>query len=113
MNRIIILLSATLFVMSCSSSTVIRTTDPDARIYVDGEYLGNGEVYYTDQKVAFSKNDVMIRKEGCEAQYHDFRRSQEGDIGAIVGGIFFTVPFLWATEYKNYREYEYACVEEI
>lgn len=113
MKRTITLVFCTLFVMSCSSSTLISTTDPDARIYVDGEYLGNGEAYYTDQKVAFSKNEVTIRKDGCEPQYHEFRRSERADIGAIVGGLFFTVPFLWATEYKNFREYEYACDAQI
>ncbi|HJN95081.1 MAG TPA: hypothetical protein QGF41_05150 [Gammaproteobacteria bacterium] len=37
-----ILILAILFTTACSSSTVIRSSDPDARIYVNGEYLGTG-----------------------------------------------------------------------
>ena len=71
--------------------------------------MGTGEAYYTDEKVAFSRNKVEIRKDGCRSDYHSFRRSEEADLGAIVGGIFLTVPFLWVTEYKPYRSYEYNC----
>lgn len=106
--RVLILLAAVLCT-ACTSSTVIRSSDPSSRIYVNGEYMGTGEAYYSDEKVAFSRNKVEIRKEGCRTDYHSFRRSEEADIGAIVGGIFLTVPFLWVTEYKPYRNYEYSC----
>ncbi len=106
--RVLILLVAVLS-SACTSSTVIRSTDPESRIYVNGEYIGTGQAHYSDEKVAFSRNEVEIRKEGCRTDYHSFRRSEEADIGAIVGGIFLTVPFLWVTEYKPYRSYEYTC----
>lgn len=104
-----ILLVLVLAVAGCTSSTVIRSSDPDARIYVNGEYLGTGRAVYSDQKVAFSKNLVEIRKEGCAPEHHTFRRSEEADAGAIIGGIFLTIPFLWVTEYKPHRAYEYHC----
>ena len=94
---------------ACSSSTLIRSSDPDARIYVNGEYLGTGQATYTDRKVAFSNNDVVIRKDGCDPANHHFRRNEKPDAGAIVGGILVTVPFLWVTEYKNEHSYEYDC----
>ncbi|MCH7817560.1 MAG: hypothetical protein IIC60_13440 [Proteobacteria bacterium] len=95
---------------ACSSTTVIRSSDPDAQIFVNGEYLGTGRARYTDQKVAFSRNDVELRKEGCRSQYHTFRRSEEADIGAIIGGFLFTVPFLWVTEYKPRHGYDFQCI---
>ncbi len=106
--RIILILAVTLLT-ACTSSTVIRSSDPDARIYVNGEYVGTGHAHYSDEKVAFSRNDVEIRKEGCRPEYYSFRRSEEADLGAIIGGILFTVPYLWVTEYKDYHAYEYNC----
>jgi hypothetical protein len=104
-----ILILAILFTTACSSSTVIRSSDPDARIYVNGEYLGTGRARYSDEKVAFSRNDVEIRKDGCRSDYHSFRRSEEADVGAIIGGIFFTVPSRWGWEYKRRHNYDFQC----
>ncbi len=94
---------------ACSSTTVIRSSDPDARIFVNGEYIGTGQATYTDRKVAFSKNEVELRKEGCESQQHSFARNEKPDGGAIVGGIFVLVPFLWVTQYKDERAYVFEC----
>lgn len=106
--RVIPVLAA-IMLTACSSTTVIKSSDPDARIFVNGEYLGTGQASYTDRKPAFSKNQVTIKKPGCEDQNHEFRRDEDPDFGAIVGGFFFYVPFLWVTEYKDQRGYEFAC----
>ncbi len=94
---------------ACSSTTMIRSSDPEARIYVNGEYIGTGQAAYTDRKVAFSNNDVILRKEGCLPQTYSFRRNEDPDGGAIVGGFMVGVPFLWVTEYKATHAYEYDC----
>ena len=106
--RILLILCA-LLASACTSSTVIRSSDPDSRIYVNGEYLGTGSARYSDQKVAFSRNEVEIRKDGCRPETHSFRRSEEADVGAIIGGFLWTVPFLWVTEYKSRHAYEFHC----
>ena len=97
---------------ACSSTTMIRSSDPDARIYVNGEYIGTGQAAYTDRKVAFSNNEVLIRKDGCAPTTYSFRRNEDPDGGAIVGGFLLTVPFLWVTEYKDEHAYEYVCLTE-
>lgn len=109
--RVIIAL-ALLVSAGCTSSTVIRSSDPDARIYVNGEYLGTGRAHYSDEKVAFSRNEVEIKKDGCQSEHYSFRRNEEADIGAIIGGIFFTIPYLWITEYKDRHNYDYRCESE-
>ena len=106
--RIILILAAALLT-ACSSTTVIRSSDPDARIFVNGEYLGTGEATYTDRKVAFSSNTVTIRKPGCADQHHEFQRNEDPDFGAIISGFFVYVPFLWVTEYKEQRGYDFQC----
>jgi hypothetical protein len=100
---------AVLMLGACSSTTLITSTDPDARIYVNGEYIGTGQASYTDKKVAFSKSNVTFKKTGCSETEHSFRRDEKPDGGAIVGGILVLVPFLWVTEYKPEHNYEFDC----
>ena len=106
--RMLLILSV-LVTSACSSTTVIHASDPDAKIYVNGEYLGRGRAVYTDRKVTFSNNKVEIRKEGCQTDSYSFRRNEDADLGAIIGGIFLTIPYLWVTEYKPQRGYDYEC----
>ncbi len=108
MNNTVLLLAAAT-IAGCTSSTLIKSSDPEARIYVNGEYLGTGEALYSDRKVAFANNDVILRKEGCEPVEHRFRRNEDADVGAIVGGFLVAVPFLWTLEYKEQHAYEFAC----
>ena len=110
--KLLMISLALLTLSACSSTTMIRSSDPEARIYVNGEYIGTGQAAYTDRKVAFSNNDVVLRKEGCQTESYSFRRNEEPDGGAIVGGILFVFPFLWVTEYKDTHAYEYDCVKE-
>ena len=102
-------ISTLILLTACSSTTTIRSSDPEARIYVNGEYVGTGQAEYTDRKVAFSNNKVVLKKEGCLPSNYSFRRNEDPDGGAIVGGILVGVPFLWVTEYKDQHAYEYDC----
>jgi hypothetical protein len=106
--RIILVIAAALLA-ACSSTTVIKSSDPEAKIFVNGEYLGTGQATYTDRKVAFSSNTVTISKPGCADQHHEFQRNEDPDFGAIIGGFLVYVPFLWVTEYKEQRGYDYQC----
>lgn len=110
--RYIITCVSVLLLASCSSTTLITSTDPDARIFVNGEYIGTGEALYTDKKVAFSRTEVTLKKPGCDPTDFSFRRDEKPDGGAIVGGILVLVPFLWVTEYKKEHNYEYDCINE-
>lgn len=54
---------------SCSSTTNIRSTDPNAKIYVDGEFKGTGVATHTDSKTIVSApTQVRIQKEGCQCR---------------------------------------------
>lgn len=94
---------------ACSSTTTISVADPEARIYVNGEYVGTGRGRYSDRKPAFTKQVVMLRKEGCEAQRHSFRRNERPDLGAIVSAYYLALPILWFTQYKKHRAYDFDC----
>lgn len=97
-------------VCACSSGTSIRVSDPDARIYVNGEYVGTGTGHYADRKPAFTRQEVTLRKDGCAEQDHSFRRNERPDLGAIVSAYYLAVPILWVTQYKHRHAYEFDCV---
>jgi hypothetical protein len=96
----------------CSSGTSIRVSEPDARIYVNGEYVGTGKGYYSDRKPAFTKQEVAVRKDGCAEQRYTIRRNEKPDLGAIVSAYYLAVPILWVTQYKDRHAYEFECVQE-
>ncbi len=108
MKRLILLCSLAAL-GACSSGTSIRVSDPAARIYVNGEYVGTGKAHYSDRKLMFTKREVTLRKDGCEAQYYSFRRNERPDLGAIVGAYYLAVPILWVAQYKGEHEYEFVC----
>lgn len=109
MRKLIILLVSLISVLGCSSTTVVRATDPDTRIFIDGEYAGLGQAIHTDQKILGSITDVTFRKNGCDAQQYRFSRNERVDAGAVIGGILFLFPFLWTMKYKPERTYEFRC----
>lgn len=97
------------FLASCSSTTMIRSSDSQAKIYVDGELKGTGAASHTDTKMMGSSTSVRIEKQGCEPAHYSFSRNEEFDVGACVGGAFVLVPFLWIQKYKPERTFEYSC----
>jgi hypothetical protein len=104
-----LILAAAALLAACSSSTTIRVTDPEARIYVDDEYQGMGETHIRDRKLAFTTLDVSVRKDGCEEQNYRIRRNERPDVGAIVFGYYLGVPMLWLSQYKDHHNYEFYC----
>jgi len=97
---------------ACSSGTSIRVSDADARIYVNGEYVGTGKGYYSDRKPAFTKQEVTLSKDGCVDQSYTFRRNERPDLGAIVSAYYLVVPALWFTQYKDHHAYDFECDQE-
>ena len=104
-----LILAAAALLAACSSSTQIRVSDPDARIYIDDEYQGMGETWHSDRKLAFTTLDVSVRKDGCEEQSYRIRRNERPDVGAIVFGYYLGVPMLWLSQYKQRHHYEFYC----
>lgn len=95
---------------ACSSGTHIKISDTDARIYVNGEYVGTGHAYYSDHKPAFTKQVVTLRKDGCDEQSYTMRRNERPDLGAIITAYYLYLPILWVTQYKDHHAYEFECM---
>lgn len=109
MSRFFCIVGLAICVAGCSSSTRIRVSDPDARIYVNGEYVGTGKGLYEDRKPAFTRQEVTLRKDGCLEQTHTFRRNERPDVGAIVSAYYLVLPIFWFTQYKENHIYEFDC----
>lgn len=102
--------------VSCASTTTIQAIDAEddrvdrnVKIYVDGMYKGSGEVVYSDTKILGSSSQVALRKKGCRTQTKTLSRSEQAQVGAIIGGIFFLPLFLWAMGYHPLHTYQFEC----
>ena len=110
MKRLIVLTCAATLA-ACSSGTHIRVSDEDAKIYVNGDYVGTGDGYYSDRRLAFTTQRVTLRRDGCVEQRYAMRRSERPHYGAIISAAAFAVPILWVTKYKGQHDYEFECVD--
>ena len=100
------LLAGTVLFSSCVSSTVIQSVPSAAKVYIDGEPKGTTPYNHSDTKIIGSITSVRLEREGFEPFSTSFSRTEEPDIGAIIGGAFVWFPFLWAMKYKPMRIYE-------
>jgi len=101
------LIFATLIIItSCSSTTYIESSPSGADLYLDGESVGQTPYAMTDTKPMFSCTTLRLEKEGHQTLYNSICRDEEADVGAIIGGFFFAVPFLWSLKYKPNHHYK-------
>jgi hypothetical protein len=106
MKSIYFVLSVFVFLTSCSSKTLIQSSPSGADVYVNNQKKGQTPYKYKDTKIVGSSTDITIKKEG----YDDFNtalvRDERVDVGAIIGGVFLLVPFLWTMQYDKGHYYE-------
>lgn len=91
---------------SCSSTTLIQSYPTDARVYIDGEFVGHTPYWYTDTKIMGSITDIDLVKDGYEPLYTSIQRSERIDVAAVVGGFYLLAPFLWSLRYAPIHNYQ-------
>ena len=101
-----ILLLVTFLFSSCSSSTMIHSIPSGAKVYLDSEYAGTTPCLMENMKISFSKTRVELKEEGYETFITSVTKDEEVNVGAIIGGLFVLVPFLWVMDYKPTHTYE-------
>ena len=84
-----IILSATIFLAGCGSTTMIQSRPDNAKVYLNGEYMGTTPYAHRDTKIVSSTTIVTLEKEGYQTFNTSFSRDEELDVGALIGGIFF------------------------
>lgn len=100
------LLALLILITSCASTTVIKSEPSGAKLYLNGEPVGTTPYKHRDTKIVGSTTSVSLVMDDYETLDTSFSRDEEVDAGAIVGGIFLLVPFLWVMKYKPTHTYE-------
>lgn len=105
-KTIALLLTGSILLTSCASTTLIQSNPSNAKVYLNGEPVGTTPYTHHDTKIVGSTTMVKLEKEGYNPLHTSFSRDEEVDVGAIIGGIFVLVPFLWTMKYKPTHTYE-------
>ncbi len=106
-NKIVFAMLLLVFLSACTSTTLIQSTPPGAKVYINEEPAGYTPLRYADSKILFSSTNFRLEYEGYEPFYVTMIRDEEVDPGPVVAG-FFTggLSWLWALKYKPVRHFE-------
>jgi len=105
-KTISLLLASSVLLASCASTTMVQSNPSGAKVYLNGEPVGTTPYTHRDTKIVGSTTTVKLEKEGYGPLNTSFSRDEEVDVGAIIGGVFVLVPFLWTMKYKPTHTYE-------
>jgi hypothetical protein len=105
MKKIIASSIAFFFLFGCASATVIKSNPPGAKLFLDSSQKGETPYTHQDRSIAGTSRAVTLKMEG----YKDFDgriKRNELDVGALIGGIFLTIPLLWVMRYPSEYTFE-------
>jgi hypothetical protein len=95
------------FVMiGCSSTTLITSDPPGAKLSINGVSVGKTPYTHSDTRIVGSTLMIKLEKDGYEPLNTMISRDERVDVGAIIGGLFVLVPFLWTMQYNPQHSYE-------
>jgi hypothetical protein len=98
----------------CGSTTLIRSVPSGAKVYMDGEIVGETPYDHYDTKIVGSKTSMNLVLDGYEDFNVTLTRNEDLDVGALIGSIFFfPIPLLWIMQYKPLHTYELIPLTEI
>jgi hypothetical protein len=98
-------LALSILFASCSSSTMIQSSPSKAKVYIDGSLVGETPYLHTDSKIVGSSMVVKLEKEGFNPLIATITKDEEVNVGAIIGGLFVVVPYLWIMKYQPEHNY--------
>ena len=70
------------------------------------EGMTHENTYHVDSEIFKSSTRVELKEEGYENFTTTITKDEEVNVGAIIGGLFVWVPFLWVMDYKPTHTYE-------
>lgn len=100
------LLAVSVLLTSCASTTLITSTPPGAKVYIDGIGFGSTPFPYSDKKIVSSTTEVKLEFSGYENLTSTIVRDEEINVPALIGGFFCVLPWLWALGYKPRHHYD-------
>jgi hypothetical protein len=105
MKKLIALLMVFFFLFGCSSTTLIKSNPPGAKLYVNETFQGETPYFLSDQAVAGTRKAVTLKKEGYK-DFNGYIKREKLSVPALIGGIFLIVPFIWVLEYPPQYNFE-------
>lgn len=98
-----IALVALIAVTGCSTMVTIQSDPSGAEIILNNQKIGKTPFAVSLSDFAFNSYDVTLKKDG----YSDFhgRIAKEAKAGAIIGGLFSWIPFLWCYGPQPYQTF--------
>ncbi len=105
-QSVALILSTSILLSSCASTTLFQTTPAGAKLYMNNELVGNTPYTYSDTKIVGTTTVVKITADGYEDFNYVLKRNEEANVGAIIGGVFLLFPFLWVMDYKPMHTFE-------
>ena len=73
---------------------------------MDGQLKGNTPYTHKDTKVVGSTITMQFKMEGYQELNTTISRNEQLAVGALIGGIFLLIPFLWIMKYDPSHTYE-------
>jgi hypothetical protein len=104
MERIIGSIIAFFFLFGCAT-TVIKSKPSGADVYYDEKVLGKTPYTFTSGATAGTKWLMTLKKEGYNDNPVQIKKNH-ADVGMIVLGCFFIVPFFWWADFPDEYNFE-------
>ncbi len=104
-KKVIVLVTAVFFLVGCSSSTMIKSNPPAAKLYIDGLYKCETPCTHSDTAAAGSSKTVLLKKEGYKDTTGTIKKEKLA-VGPLIGGIFLLFPFIWLLGYESEYTFE-------
>jgi hypothetical protein len=109
MKRTLAMLTLIPFLAACASATTIRSSPSGAKVYLDGQYIGDTPVVHEDMDIAGTSKKVVLKHDGYRDQVGTIRK-EELKIFPLVAGLIVLIPLFWVTGYAE--EYHFILEKE-
>jgi len=104
-KKLIALTIVFFFLFGCSSTTLIKSIPPGAKLSIEGQFVGETPHFYTDKAVAGTLKTVILKKEGYK-DFSGYIKREKLSVPDLIGAIFLIVPFVWILEYPPQYSFE-------
>ena len=98
MKKIISLMTVFFFLFGCASATIIKSEPDGAKLYLNGQHMGETPYTFADRAAAGTMRTVKLKKEGYE-DFTGYIKRETLSVGALICGILFLIPLIWILEY--------------
>jgi hypothetical protein len=101
----ILIFSLAIILAGCSSTTIIQTEPSGASVYLNEKHVGTSPYEMKDKKITGTCTNLKLEMPGYKTIYQTICKDEQLNPGALIGGIFVVIPYLWILEYYPVHYY--------